>query len=239
MLFRTPPASAQRAAVAVDDLATRPSLLENNWRLAVIAEVRGAKAELPTDTFELAVHTGRPATALEARPDVPATAPAPALQIVTDLAVADGLAGPLLSPPQAGPASRPGSRCLDPEVVRIRMPPVETAMRSYSSFIDGADAGPAPGAQALTLESPRDVGATRQMYAAITERVDAAEGSASHMPTGPRSGSWPWSQAQVTKLWNTEHFTGRRKVDLVLSVRRAVPPTRWHRQGPQAHICFG
>jgi hypothetical protein len=51
---------------------------------------------LPTRTFELAVHTADIVTALDVPPDVPATATAQALDIVTDLAVAEGLAGPLL-----------------------------------------------------------------------------------------------------------------------------------------------
>ena len=51
---------------------------------------------LPTRTFELAVHTADLATALGVPPDVPPTAAAQALAIVTDLAVTDGLAGPLL-----------------------------------------------------------------------------------------------------------------------------------------------
>jgi hypothetical protein len=51
---------------------------------------------LATRTFELAVHTADLATALGVSPEVPATAAAQALAIVADLAVADGLAGPLL-----------------------------------------------------------------------------------------------------------------------------------------------
>jgi uncharacterized protein (TIGR03083 family) len=51
---------------------------------------------LPTRTFELAVHTADLATALGVPPDVPATAAAQALRLVADLALADGLAGPLL-----------------------------------------------------------------------------------------------------------------------------------------------
>ena len=51
---------------------------------------------LATRTFELAVHTADLATALGVSPDVPATAAAQALAIVADLAVTDGLAGPLL-----------------------------------------------------------------------------------------------------------------------------------------------
>ena len=51
---------------------------------------------LPTRTFELAVHTADLTRALGVPLDVPATAAAQALAIVADLAVADGLAGPLL-----------------------------------------------------------------------------------------------------------------------------------------------
>ncbi len=51
---------------------------------------------LPTRTFELAVHTADLAIVLGVPPKVPAAAAAQALTIVADLAVADGLAGPLL-----------------------------------------------------------------------------------------------------------------------------------------------
>ncbi len=51
---------------------------------------------LPTRTFELAVHTADLATALDVPPDVPAMAAVQALDVVAQLAVADGLAGPLL-----------------------------------------------------------------------------------------------------------------------------------------------
>ena len=51
---------------------------------------------LPTRTFELAVHTADLAAALDVSLDVPATAAAQALQVVADLAVASGRAGPLL-----------------------------------------------------------------------------------------------------------------------------------------------
>ena len=51
---------------------------------------------LPTRTFELAVHTSDLARALDAPLTVPATAAAQALQLVTELAVGDGRAGPLL-----------------------------------------------------------------------------------------------------------------------------------------------
>jgi uncharacterized protein (TIGR03083 family) len=51
---------------------------------------------LPTRTFELAVHTCDLAVALGLPPDVPRTAAAQALQLVVDLAVPSGRAGPLL-----------------------------------------------------------------------------------------------------------------------------------------------
>jgi uncharacterized protein (TIGR03083 family) len=51
---------------------------------------------LPTRTFELAVHTADLATALGVAPEVPATAATQALHVIAELAVADGLAGPLL-----------------------------------------------------------------------------------------------------------------------------------------------
>jgi uncharacterized protein (TIGR03083 family) len=51
---------------------------------------------LPTRTFELAVHTADLASALGLPPAVPATAARQALRIVSDLAVADGVAGTLL-----------------------------------------------------------------------------------------------------------------------------------------------
>jgi uncharacterized protein (TIGR03083 family) len=51
---------------------------------------------LPTRTFELVVHTADLAVALGLPPDVPAAAAEQALLLVADLAVTDGLAGPLL-----------------------------------------------------------------------------------------------------------------------------------------------
>ena len=51
---------------------------------------------LPTRTFELAVHTADLASALHEPVDVPATAAEQALALVSALAVAGGLAGPLL-----------------------------------------------------------------------------------------------------------------------------------------------
>ena len=51
---------------------------------------------LPTRTFELAVHTADLATAIGEPVDIPVTAAAQALQVVSDLALLDGHAGPLL-----------------------------------------------------------------------------------------------------------------------------------------------
>ena len=51
---------------------------------------------LPTRTFELAVHTADLATAIGAPVDIPATAAAQALQVVSGLALLDGHAGTLL-----------------------------------------------------------------------------------------------------------------------------------------------
>ncbi len=51
---------------------------------------------LPTRTFELAVHTSDLCLALGAPIDIPDTAAMQALTVVSDLAVAGGLAGPLL-----------------------------------------------------------------------------------------------------------------------------------------------
>ena len=51
---------------------------------------------LPTRTFELAVHTADLATAIGEPVDLPVTAAAQALQVVSDLALLDGHAGPLL-----------------------------------------------------------------------------------------------------------------------------------------------
>jgi uncharacterized protein (TIGR03083 family) len=51
---------------------------------------------LPTRVFELAVHTADLAVALGLPPEVPPTAAAAAFQLISDLAVTDGVAGELL-----------------------------------------------------------------------------------------------------------------------------------------------
>ena len=63
---------------------------------------------LPTRTFELVVHTADLATALGRPLDVPAVPARQALQIVTDLAVDDGLAGVLLLTATGRPARPAG-----------------------------------------------------------------------------------------------------------------------------------
>ena len=87
-------------AAAVAEIAARVRVLvdatDGTELLTTIAGGMRLGDYLPTRTFELAVHTADLATALGVPPDVPATAAAQALGIVTDLAVADGLAGPLL-----------------------------------------------------------------------------------------------------------------------------------------------
>ena len=87
-------------AAAVAEIAARVVPLvdahDGTELLTTIAGGMRLSDYLPTRTFELAVHTADLATALGLPLDVPATAAAQALQVVTDLAVPDGLAGPLL-----------------------------------------------------------------------------------------------------------------------------------------------
>jgi Mycothiol maleylpyruvate isomerase N-terminal domain len=85
---------------AVDEIATRVlRLVETQVGSELVTTIAGGMQladYLPTRTFELAVHTADLATALGVPAEVPATAAAQALHIVTDLAVADRVAGPLL-----------------------------------------------------------------------------------------------------------------------------------------------
>ncbi len=87
-------------AAAVAEIAARVlPLVDAQDATALLTTIAGGMRladYLPTRTFELAVHTADLATALGLPPEVPATAAAQALQLVADLAVADGLAGPLL-----------------------------------------------------------------------------------------------------------------------------------------------
>ncbi len=87
-------------AAAVAEIAARVLRLvdaqDGTELVTTIAGGMRLRDYLPTRTFELAVHTADLATALGMPPYVPATAAAQALHVVADLAVADGLAGPLL-----------------------------------------------------------------------------------------------------------------------------------------------
>jgi hypothetical protein len=86
--------------VAVAEIGARVSrLVETQDGTELMTTIAGGMRlgdYLPTRTFELAVHTADLASALGAPLDVPATAAAQALEMVADLAVAGGLAGPLL-----------------------------------------------------------------------------------------------------------------------------------------------
>jgi len=87
-------------AAAVAEIAARvlPIVGAHNGTELVTTIAGGMRLRdyLPTRTFELTVHTADLATALGPPLDIPAIAAAQALHIVADLAVADGLAGPLL-----------------------------------------------------------------------------------------------------------------------------------------------
>jgi hypothetical protein len=87
-------------AAAVAEIAARvlPLVDTHDGTELVTAIAGGVRLAdyLPTRTFELAVDTADLATALGVPPGVPATAAAQTLHLVADLAVADGLAGPLL-----------------------------------------------------------------------------------------------------------------------------------------------
>jgi len=87
-------------AGAVADIAARVlALVDVRNGTELVTTIAGGMRlsdYLPTRTFELTVHTTDLANALGVPLDVPATAGAQTLQIVADLAVADGRAGPLL-----------------------------------------------------------------------------------------------------------------------------------------------
>jgi uncharacterized protein (TIGR03083 family) len=87
-------------AAAVVEIAARVlRLLESRDGTELVTTIGGGmrlEDYLPTRTFELAVHTADLATALGEPPDVPATAATQALRLITELAVSDGRAGPIL-----------------------------------------------------------------------------------------------------------------------------------------------
>jgi hypothetical protein len=87
-------------ATAVEHLATRVvQVLDGCDGSQLVTTIVGGMrldAYLPTRTFELAVHTADLAAALGLPADIPATAAWQALELVAELAIGDGLAGPLL-----------------------------------------------------------------------------------------------------------------------------------------------
>jgi uncharacterized protein (TIGR03083 family) len=87
-------------AAAVDEIAARVlRLVDTLIGTELVTTIAGGMTladYLPTRTFELVVHTTDLAAALGVPAQVPATAAVQALYIVADLAVADGVAGPLL-----------------------------------------------------------------------------------------------------------------------------------------------
>lgn len=87
-------------AAAVEEIAARVlPLVDSRDGTELVTTIAGGMTladYLPTRTFELAIHTSDLAVALDIPTEVPATAAAQALQIVADLAVADGLATQLL-----------------------------------------------------------------------------------------------------------------------------------------------
>jgi hypothetical protein len=99
-------------ARAVADLAARVlPLVEARDGTELVTTFAGGMRMadyLPTRTFELTVHTADLAAALSVPADVPATAAAQALQLIADLAVADGAAGPLLLAATGRSALPPG-----------------------------------------------------------------------------------------------------------------------------------
>ena len=87
-------------ATAVAEIAARIlPLLDNQDGTEPVTTIVGGmqlRDYLSTRTFELAIHTADLATALGEPLDVPTTAAAQSLSIVTDLALIKGLVGPLL-----------------------------------------------------------------------------------------------------------------------------------------------
>ena len=94
------PSVGSDPAAAVAEIAARViALVDTQDDTELVTTIAGGMRlgdYLPTRTFELAVHTADLATALGVPPDVPAAAAAQALHVVTSLALAHGLAGPLL-----------------------------------------------------------------------------------------------------------------------------------------------
>lgn len=87
-------------AAAVADIAARVlRLLDAQDGTPTVTTIVGCMRlsdYLPTRTFQLDVHTADLVTAIGEPADIPPTAAAQALRVVTDLALADDLPGPLL-----------------------------------------------------------------------------------------------------------------------------------------------
>ena len=105
------PAVAARGREAGDALGTDPAAAVAGIAARVVPLVEACDGSelvttivggmrlsdyLPTRTFELVVHTADLASALGVSPDVPALPATQALELVAQLAVGEGLAGPLL-----------------------------------------------------------------------------------------------------------------------------------------------
>jgi len=88
-----PPAAVARIATRVLGLL---AACDGTELVTTIVGGMRLRDYLPTRTFELAVHTADLAVALGEPPDVPVAAAEQALAIVSDLALTDGAAGPLL-----------------------------------------------------------------------------------------------------------------------------------------------
>jgi uncharacterized protein (TIGR03083 family) len=99
-------------AAAVAEIAERVRrLIDDQAGTELVSTIAGGMRladYLPTRTFELTVHTTDLAAALGVEADIPATAAGHALGLVTQLAVADGLAGPLLLAATGRPSLAPG-----------------------------------------------------------------------------------------------------------------------------------
>jgi uncharacterized protein (TIGR03083 family) len=93
VLGEDPPAAVAEIAARVRPLVAS---CDGDELLTTIAGGMRLADYLPTRTFELVVHTCDLAAALGAPMDPPPVAAAQALEIVAELAVADGIAGPLL-----------------------------------------------------------------------------------------------------------------------------------------------
>ena len=99
-------------AAAVAEIAARVLHLldtqDGSERMTTIVGGMRLADYLPTRTFELTVHTADLATALGQPVDVPVNAARQALRIVGDLALGEGLAGPLLLAATGRPGLPPG-----------------------------------------------------------------------------------------------------------------------------------